>query len=169
MADSVGYFAAAQPQDLIELRLLVELAAVRELADRGLRDEEVAATRQQADATMQSARCRDVRGYLDADMAFHTYLLGLTGDPALLRIARLLLSRTLSQGLRGEDSGQLMAAGASDHAELVSMLADELASQASDLLRQHVARSGAGQPAPVPTWTGQNQSVVARAVTWPIE
>jgi len=148
MAAMVGYSAETQPRDLIELRLLVELPAVRKLADRGLSDQELAVVRKLADATMRSARSGDVLGYLRADMVFHLYLLELTGDPALSEVARLLLARGPMPAPRIEESGHLMIAGALEHCELVNMLTDEMVSAADDLLRHHVSRLWLGQLAP---------------------
>ena len=146
MAAMVGYSAETQPRDLIELRLLVELPAVRKLADRGLSDQELAVVRKLADATMRSARSGDVLGYLRADMVFHLYLLELTGDPALSEVARLLLARGPMPAPRIEESGHLMIAGALEHCELVDMLADEMVNTADGLLRRHVSRLWPGQP-----------------------
>jgi hypothetical protein len=56
MANSARQPAAAQPRDPTELRLLVELPALRKLADRGLSDEELAMTRQLAEATWWASR-----------------------------------------------------------------------------------------------------------------
>src|SRR6516162_6488271 len=92
IAASVRCPAATQSGDLTELRLLVELSALRKLADRGLSDQEVTLVRKLADATIRSARRGDVLAYLQADMTFHLCLLELTGDPALSEIAALLLT-----------------------------------------------------------------------------
>jgi len=143
-----GYFAETQPRDLTELRLLVELPALRKLADRGLSDQELAIVRKLAEATMRSARGGDVLGYLRADMVFHLYLLDLTDDPALSEVARLLLAPGAMSAPRIEDSGHVMTAGALEHCELVNMLADEMVNAADDLLRHHVSRLWPGQPAP---------------------
>jgi DNA-binding GntR family transcriptional regulator len=148
MAPMDGCSAEIQPRDLTGLRLLVELPALRKLADRGLSDQELAVVRKLADATMRSARRGDVLGYLRADMTFHLYLLELTGDPALSGVARLLLAPGAMPVSRIEQSGHLMTAGALEHCELVNMLADEMINAADDLLRHHVSRLWPGQPAP---------------------
>jgi DNA-binding GntR family transcriptional regulator len=146
MAPMVGCSTEIQRRDLTELRLLVELPALRKLADRGLSDQELAVVRKLADATMRSARSGDVLGYLRADMIFHLYLLELTGDPALSEIARLLL---LAPGAmpapRIEESSHLMTAGALEHCELVNMLTDDMINAADDLLRHHVSQRWAGR------------------------
>ena len=129
-----------QPGDLTELLELIELPALRKLADRGMSDQELALLRKLAGATMRSARSGDVLGYLRADMIFHLYLLELTGDPALSEIARILLAPAPICAPRVQD---LMAREAREHRELVEMLADEMISAADDLLRRHLSRRSA--------------------------
>jgi DNA-binding GntR family transcriptional regulator len=148
MAPVVGCSTATRARDLTELRLLVELPALRKLADRGLSDQELAVVRKLAGATMRSARNGDVLGYLRADMTFHLCLLELTGDPALSGVARLLLAPGAMPAPRIEESGHLMTAGALEHCELVNMLADEMVNAADGLLRRHVSRLWPCQPAP---------------------
>jgi DNA-binding GntR family transcriptional regulator len=148
MAARVGCSAATQPRDLTELRLLVELSALRKLADRGLSDQELAVIRKLAAATVRPARCGDVPGYLRADMVFHLHLLELTGDRVLSEVARLLLAPRPVPALRMEESGHSMTAGSLEHCELVDMLTDEMVNAADDLLRHHVSRVWLGQPAP---------------------
>jgi hypothetical protein len=146
MAKSVRHSAAAQPSDPTELRLLIELPALRKLADRGLSDEELTMTRQLAGATMRPALSGDLVGYLLADMNFHLYLLELTGDPALSQVARLLLAPAVEHGPQDAELGRHMAVGAQEHREIVNLLADDMVNAAEDLLRQHLARHGARRP-----------------------
>jgi hypothetical protein len=160
MATSVRCSTATQPRDLTELRLLIELPALRKLADRGLSDRELAVMRKLADATMRSARGGDVLGYLNADMTFHLYLLDLTSDAALSVVARLLFAPSPTHAPRVEESGHLMAAGAREHCELVNMLADERFTAADDLLRHHVSGPWVGRSAPAPGSPGRSLSAV---------
>jgi DNA-binding GntR family transcriptional regulator len=140
MATGVRCLGETQPRDLIELRSLVELRALRRLADRGIRDQELAVMRELANATMRAAFGGDILGYLQADMNFHLYLLELTGDRALLGVARLLLAPSPGLVPCAEQCCPVPAAGARDHSELVTMLTDDRMSAADDLLRQHVSR-----------------------------
>jgi DNA-binding GntR family transcriptional regulator len=158
MAATVGCPAAIQPRELTELRLLLELSALRKLADRGLSDQELAVIRKLADATMQSARSGDVLGYLQADMVFHLYLPELTGDRALSEVARVLLARGPRHAPCAEESGHLMAAGAREHYELVNMLTDDMGNAADDLLRHHVSRIWVGRSASARGSPGRNPS-----------
>jgi DNA-binding GntR family transcriptional regulator len=83
--------SATQAHGPAELRTLIELAALRKLADRGLTDTELSVSRRLARATARSARGGDLCGYLESDAAFHLYLVGLAGDPVRSEVARLLL------------------------------------------------------------------------------
>jgi DNA-binding GntR family transcriptional regulator len=134
--------------DLAELRLLIELPALRRLADRGLSDQELVLVTKLADATMRPARGGDVPGYLRADMVFHLCLLELSGDPAVAEIARPLLAPRPGRAPRGAELGRLMATKAREHRELVGLLADGMVSAADDLLRLHLSRLAAGRPPP---------------------
>jgi DNA-binding GntR family transcriptional regulator len=148
MAASMRYFPATQPADLAELRLLIELPALRKVADRGLSDEELELARKLADTTMRAARSRDVLGYLRADMAFHLYLLELAGDPALSDLARLLLAPDRACARSAEESELLMTREAAEHAELVCVFSAGLVSAADHLLRLHLSRLRVGSTAP---------------------
>jgi DNA-binding GntR family transcriptional regulator len=123
---------AAQPDERTELRLLIELSALRRLADRGLSEHELALVGRLADDTVRPARGGDVPGYLRADAAFHRCLLELTGEPGLAEIARLLPAPA-----RPGEPGQVMAREAREHRELAGLLADGMVSEADQLLRLH--------------------------------
>jgi DNA-binding GntR family transcriptional regulator len=148
MAASIRHRAAARPRELTQLRLLLELSALRRLADRGLSDQELALVKKLANDTVRSARSGDVLGYLRADMTFHLCLLELTGDPALAGIARLLLAPDRLRAPRAEEPGYLMAREAREHRELAGLLADGMVSAADHLLRLHLSRLSAARPAP---------------------
>ena len=157
MAAPVRCLAGTQPEDIAELRLLLELPALRKLADRGLSDQELELVRKLASATMRAARSGDVLSYLQADIAFHRCLLELTGDPALSDIARLMLAQDRVCPPDGEGSEQIMARDATEHGELVGMLGDGMVSDADHLVRLHLARPSASRPtSPRPAEQGFN-------------
>jgi DNA-binding GntR family transcriptional regulator len=148
MVARVRCCAGTHPRDVTGLRLLIELPAVRKLADRGLSDQELAVARKLANATLRAALRGDVPGYRQADMVFHLHLLELTGDPALAGVARVLLAGDRGHAPRAGEPGRPMAAGAREHCELVSMLAGDLVNAADDLLRHHISRQWLGRPGP---------------------
>jgi len=132
-------------EDLIELRLLVELSALRRLTVRGLTDRELAALGKLARAAMRSAFAGDALGCRQAEIGFHLRLLELTGDRTLLAVGRPLLAAAgTAPGTRpagGDEPAGLAAAGARDHCELVALLSDDLTAMADDLLRKHIGGS----------------------------
>jgi DNA-binding GntR family transcriptional regulator len=146
MAASIRFRPATPAEGLAELRLLIELPAVRRLADRGLSDQELSVLLQLADATMRAAYGRDVADYYRTDMAFHLGLLELTSEPAHSQIARLVLA---SDRTRPPEISEyhLMAREAREHSELVGLLADGLVSPADQLIRLHLSRLSASRPA----------------------
>jgi DNA-binding GntR family transcriptional regulator len=146
MAADARHCDVAQLGELTELRLLIELAALRRLADRGLSDQELVLVTKLADDTARSARTGDALGNLRADLVFHLCLLELTGDPVLAGIARLLLAPDRWCAPRTEEPGYLMAREAREHHELAGLLADGMVSAADDLLRIHLSRLPAVRP-----------------------
>jgi DNA-binding GntR family transcriptional regulator len=137
---------ATQPEGVTDLRLLVELSALRKLAERGFSARELSAVRALAEAAMRTARSNDVLGYRQADVAFHQYLVDLAGDTELSAVARLVLGASPVHGQRVHESGQVMAAGAREHRDLVNKLADDMIRAAEDVLRHHIYLRSAAQP-----------------------
>jgi DNA-binding GntR family transcriptional regulator len=148
MPASVRCRAGSRPDDLTELRLLIELSAVRKLADRGLSDYERALATKRADATVREARRADSSGYLRADTAFHLCLVDLTGDPALCDVARPLLAAGQVSAPGAETTHRRMAREAREHCQLVAMIADGLVGAVDHLLRLHLSGLAVGWPAP---------------------
>jgi DNA-binding GntR family transcriptional regulator len=137
MAGSIRYFPATQSADLAGLRLLIELRALRRLADRGLSDMELRRVTKLAEATMRAARTGKALDYSLADTAFHLCLLELTGDPGLSDLGRLLTPEPARAPSVGEF---VMGRDALEHAELVGMVADGMVTAADRLLRLHHSR-----------------------------
>jgi DNA-binding GntR family transcriptional regulator len=137
----------AELSEMIELRLLIEVPAVRKVTDQGVSDSELAALERLARATIAPARGSDILGYISADLAFHLYLLGLAGNRQLVEVVRILRSRSRLHGLRDQDAGVFMVRSADEHLELVTMISDGRASAADDLLRRHISRIAADWPA----------------------
>jgi DNA-binding GntR family transcriptional regulator len=137
----------AELREMIELRLLVEIPAVRKVADQGVSDSELAALQRLAAATMACARDGDILGYINADLAFHLYLLELAGNRQLVEVVRVLRSRSRLYGLRDSDFARFMRQNAREHLDLVGLIADGRVSAIDDLLRRHLSAIAAGWPA----------------------
>jgi DNA-binding GntR family transcriptional regulator len=147
MPASISDRAAAAPGELTQLRLLIELSALRKLANRGLADEELALVRKLADDTMRPARAGDVTGYLRADTVFHLRLLELAGDPAVSGIAPLLLAPEQPSPPGPEEPRHLMTREAREHRDLAGLLADGSVSAVDHLVRRHLFRLSDAKPA----------------------
>jgi DNA-binding GntR family transcriptional regulator len=76
-------------------------------------------------------------------------------------VARLLLSLNVGRGPAGKELGRRMVAGASEHGEIVDLLADHMVSAAGDLLRHHVVRHWAVRPGPMDALPGRNPSAAS--------
>jgi DNA-binding GntR family transcriptional regulator len=136
----------AELRDMIELRILIEIPAVRKVTYQGVSDAQLSQLRRAAQATQVPARRGDILGYINADMSFHLHLLDLAGNTQLTELVRILRSRSRLHGLREEDGIPFMTANADEHLELVSMIADGRSSDVDDLLRLHLSRIAAGWP-----------------------
>jgi DNA-binding GntR family transcriptional regulator len=139
MATGITALGTAQRAEPIDLRSLLQLTAIRKLADRGLSGEETEDIRRLARATVRSAASGDVHGYLQADIVFHLRLLDLLGDPLLSGTARLLLAPRPEGVLGCGQAGQDITLAARQHIELICLIADEMVSEAEDLLRLHLS------------------------------
>jgi DNA-binding GntR family transcriptional regulator len=137
----------AELREMIELRMLVEIPAVRQVADRGVSEAELATLERLAEATMTPAQDRDILGYINSDLAFHLYLLGLSGNGQLVEVVRILRSRSRLHELREEDCPPFMLENAREHLDLVDLVADGRVSAVDDLLRGHISRITARWPA----------------------
>ena len=137
----------AELREMIELRLLMEIPAVRKVTEQGVSNSELATLERLAAATMAPARDGDILGYIDADLAFHLYLLELAGNRQLVEVVRVLRSRSRLHGLRDSDSARFMGQNAREHLELVDLLAEGSGSAVDDLLRRHLSAITTGWPA----------------------
>jgi len=137
----------AELREMIELRLLMEIPAVRKVTEQGLSDSELAALGRLAAATMAPARDGDILGYINADLTFHLYLLELAGNRQLVDVVRVLRSRSRLHGLRDSDFARFMRQNAREHLDLVDLLGEGSASAVDDLLRRHLSAITTGWPA----------------------
>jgi DNA-binding GntR family transcriptional regulator len=136
----------AELREMIELRLLIEIPAVRKVTDQGVSDSELDALQRLAVATTAPARHDDILGYINADLAFHLHLLDLADNGQLVEVVRILRSRSRLHGLRDKDSVAFMVESADEHLELVNLIADGRVTAVDDLLRRHISRITAGWP-----------------------
>jgi DNA-binding GntR family transcriptional regulator len=130
--------AAAELDELTEIRLLLEVPSVRALARRGLSPAEYRQLRQLA-AEIDRAAVRDeMVPYNKADLEFHTALLGLLSNRTLVATVESLRTRSRLYGLSAlAGTGQLLPSS-HEHAELLELIRAQDAEGAARLMRQHI-------------------------------
>lgn len=130
--------AAAELDELTELRLLIEVPSVRNLARRGLAAAEYRTLKQLATQIERAAVRNDMVAHNKADLEFHTTLLGLLGNKTLTDTVRSLRVRSRLYGMsRLADSGQLLPSS-HEHTELLEKIRDRDAAGATRLMRRHI-------------------------------
>jgi DNA-binding GntR family transcriptional regulator len=130
--------AAAELDELTELRLLIEVPSVRNLARRGLADGEYKMLKQLAGQIERAAVRNDMVAHNKADLEFHTALLGLLGNKTLVTTVQSLRVRSRLYGMSAlADSGQLLPTS-HEHTELLDLIREGDAAGAARLMRQHI-------------------------------
>jgi DNA-binding GntR family transcriptional regulator len=130
--------AAAELDELTELRLLIEVPSVRTLARRGLHAPEYRMLQQLAGQIERAAVRNDMVAHNKADLEFHTELLGLLGNKTLVATVRSLRVRSRLYGMSAlADSGQLLPTS-HEHGELLDLIRNKDSAGAVRLMRQHI-------------------------------
>jgi DNA-binding GntR family transcriptional regulator len=130
--------AAAELDELTELRLLIEVPSVRNLARRGLSGEEYTRLKQLAGQIEQAAVRNDMVAHNKADLEFHTELLGLLGNKTLVATVRSLRVRSRLYGMSAlAESGKLLPTS-HEHIQLLDLINHKDAAGAARLMRQHI-------------------------------
>lgn len=130
--------AAAELDELTELRLLLEVPSARALARRGLSTAEYRRLKQLAAQIERAAVRTDMVAHNKADLEFHTALLDLLGNRTLVATVLSLRVRSRLYGMSAlADSGQLLPTS-HEHAELLDRIRDQDAAGAARLMRQHI-------------------------------
>lgn len=137
-------FLVAEPgweelREIRDLRISVEVHAIRTVAEVGVSDAELRLLRRLADATAERAREGDVLGYITADLELHLELLSLVEQTQLIELVRVLRTRGRIHGVKHAPAA-FMAVNAEEHRELVRLVGDGEANAAADLLRHHIGR-----------------------------
>ncbi|GGM16299.1 GntR family transcriptional regulator [Nakamurella endophytica] len=128
----------AELDELTALRLLVEVPTVADVARRGVSRVEAAELRQLADRIDTAAAAQDLIALNRADLEFHSRLLALAGNRALVELVRTLRTRSRLYGqARLADAGALHPT-AHEHAEIVDLVAAGDADGAAELMRRHI-------------------------------
>ncbi|MDV3130173.1 GntR family transcriptional regulator [Mycobacterium sp. 21AC1] len=123
--------------EIYQLRLLLEVPAMVQLAERG-----IAGNRERLDSLAkdieQAAADRDVIRFLEADRAFHLELLGLLGNARLVSIVANLRDQTRLYGLKALARQDQLGASAAEHGLLLAAIDAGDAPEVDRLTRAHL-------------------------------
>lgn len=140
--------------EVFELRVMLEVPAMRQLADADL-SAHLGRMEQLVALTEDTARVGDVREFLARDREFHLELLALRGNSRLVGLVALLRDQTRLFGLGIASNSSLLEAAAAEHRSLVVALVGGDADLAEQIMASHLRHiqnewsfgSGATQPA----------------------
>lgn len=128
-----------QLDELTELRLLVEVPSVGRLATQGLPASEDAALRKIAVGIERAANCGDLIAHNRMDLEFHTNLLALLGNRALVDFVRSLRTRSRLYGQASLAAAGKLAPSSHEHLELLGVIAAGDERAAEELMRRHIS------------------------------
>lgn len=130
--------ASDELDELTELRLLIEVPSVRNLATRGLSAQEYKTLAALAVRIERAAVRNDMIEHNRADVEFHCALLGLLGNRALVTIVHSLRIRSRLYGMSSlAESGELLLTS-HEHSRLLELIRDRDATGAARLMQEHI-------------------------------
>jgi DNA-binding GntR family transcriptional regulator len=129
---------AKELDELTELRLLLEVPSARNLARRGLSAGEYKRLTSLANQIERAAVRNDMVAHNKADLEFHTELLGLLGNRALVATVQSLRVRSRLYGMAALAGSGTLLPTSHEHAELLDLIRDSDAAGAARLMRQHI-------------------------------
>ena len=128
----------AELDELTELRLLVEVPSVGRVAARGLSTAERTPLRKLALESERAARKGDLITHNRADLEFHTGLLAVLGNRALVDLVRTLRTRSRLYGQAELAASGSLAPSSHEHLELLALVDAGDKRGAEKLMRQHI-------------------------------
>jgi DNA-binding GntR family transcriptional regulator len=127
----------ADLEEIVELRVLLEIPAVRRLAGQ-LPPAEAKELRRLAKASVEAARSGDLSSYLQLDRDFHLRLLALAGNSRLVDVVARLRDETRLYGLGRLAGTKALVATTREHTALLTALETGDADAADAVLRGHL-------------------------------
>jgi DNA-binding GntR family transcriptional regulator len=129
----------AQLDHITEVRILLEVPAVRMAASAGAEPAVTDRLLALADAIVEAAQRKDLIAYVTADIEFHLAVIALAGNPELVELVRSLRAKSRIYGLQTlAETGRLLPSSR-EHAELVRLIEAGDPDGAEHLMRQHLA------------------------------
>ncbi len=123
--------------NIVAVRRLLEPPVMRELAGR-IPDSAFERLRSTADAIVNGAASGDLTTYLEADRAFHEAINAHSGNPRLAMLISQLRKETRLPGLADLIATEELSKSATEHHELLDLLAAGDGERAERLMHQHI-------------------------------
>lgn len=142
--------SAEELQDIVDVRLMLEPAAMKRLAGTIALDA-LPALRDKAAAIAAGAERGDLGAYLVADAAFHNALTAMLGNDRLAEIVADLRAKTRLPGLSSMLASEELRVSALEHHELLELLEAGNGDEAEALMRRHIGHA-------VGWWAGRPES-----------
>ena len=122
--------------EVYELRMLIEVDAVRRVAVRGVNAEEAAWLRELCEAIIEAGNSRNSVEYLEADQRFHVGLVSLLGNSRLTLIVENLRDQSRING--GYDEIDLIEKSVLEHRAITEAVIDGDPVLAAELMARHL-------------------------------
>jgi DNA-binding GntR family transcriptional regulator len=135
--------------EIVELRRMLEVPAVRQITERRLISNQ-AELRQLAGVTEQCAASGDWVGFLDSDRAFHLALLSNLGNERLLHFVGSLRDQSRLYGLDRIAGTRGLIESTHEHKEILMAMSSGQADHAASLMDQHLNHTRG-------IWAGRNE------------
>ena len=123
-------------ENLFEMRELLERFAVVNAARKRPKDTEE--LRKLADTVAVAVKTRDVRGYVEADRAFHEALVSRAGNPRLTRMIMDLRDDMRLFGIDSAEGEERQRASVKEHYQLIELAAKGDTKNIASLMTSHI-------------------------------
>lgn len=124
--------------ELTELRLLIEVPAVRRIAEQGVEAEVMRELRRLAQSIVAAGGRREYVVYNKLDLEFHSLLLSQTGNRSLVALVTSLRIRSRIYGVRELAERDELLPTLREHLELLDLIEAGDADGAADLMARHI-------------------------------
>ena len=139
-------------RQILQLRQLIEVPLMVQVAERGVDERLLERSRMLADQSVEAAAAGDLVEFIRADMELHLGLLAASGNDVAVRHVRSLRSMTRLTGLRGLAAEGRLVETAEEHRDLVQAAVARDAEKMEQLMLMHLSHVFG-------VWSGSRESV----------
>ncbi|WP_209280885.1 GntR family transcriptional regulator [Kocuria sp. JC486] len=130
--------SAETRRQVIQLRTLIEIPLMGDVAERGVADELLERCRGLAEQSVVAAVDGDLIRFIELDMDLHLSLLEQAGNDIAVKHVRSLRSTTRLTGLKALAEQRQLEFTAREHVELVEAVAAQDRSRTEEIMQRHL-------------------------------